>query len=315
MTAIGHGTAHAKLILFGEHVVLYGNPAIAIPVPSLSVTVTARRHTGRVRIDLAGADPTATLDDTVVDACAIPRLAIAVVCEHLGRPAEDLAIEIHNGIPLGRGLGSSAASAAAVIESIAALHDTALTADQRFELIQRCEAHAHGKASGIDARAVAHDGGPLWFRDGTVCPLEVATHNDAILTVVDTGVSASTHRAVALVAHRMTALGNDAAALLNRVAATTDAAVQDLANGRLAALGARLSENHTVLADLGVSCPEIDEVIDRARDSGAWGAKLSGGGLGGCVVVLGDTTATAKLAAALADTRATVAARIPLGRS
>lgn len=316
MTGTGHGAAHAKLILFGEHVVLYGNPAIAMPVPALRVTATARRRSGRVRVDFAGAGPEPALGRIAVadlDAGTIPRLAAAVTCDRFGWSGDGIGVEIHSDIPVGRGLGSSAALAAAVIESVASLHDTSLTPDQHFELIQHCETVTHGKASGIDARTVAHTSGPVWFQSGAVRPLELTGRGDTVLLVVDTGVFASTHQAVALVGERIAALGTDAAPLLDRAADLTEAAAQDLAAARPVELGAKMTETQHLLDRLGVSCPAIDEVITAARDVGVWGAKLSGGGLGGCVIAVGDHAATTRLTTALAPTPATVVARIPLG--
>ncbi|MFI1919802.1 mevalonate kinase [Nocardia sp. NPDC020380] len=317
MTGIGHGSAHAKVILLGEHLVLYGNPAISMPVPALTVTATARARRGRIRVDFTGAGPISAVDHLSVsrlDAWTIPRLAASFACEHLGTPAEDLAIEVHSEIRPGRGLGSSAALAGAIIDSVADLHEAPLTMDERYELIQHCEAFAHGRASGIDARTVTHSSGLLWFQDGAVHPLEVPSAADAVLTVVDTGVFAGTHRAVSLVAERIAALGADADTLLKRVATMTEAAVEDLATAQFRALGAKMAESQHILADLGVSCPAIDQVVATAAAAGAWGAKLSGGGMGGCVIALGDAGATERLTTALAACTATVVARIPLGQ-
>ncbi|MGX1810656.1 mevalonate kinase [Nocardia sp. NPDC055321] len=319
MSRIGHGAAHAKVILFGEHVVLYGNPAIALPVPELTATAAARHRRGPVRIDFTGAGPSATagrMSMSKLDAWTIPRLAVSVTCEHLGVPVEALGIELHSEIPVGRGLGSSAALAGAVIEAVADLHEVVLSTDQHYELIQRCESFAHGRASGIDARTVTHRAGPLWFHAGNVRPLAVAHDADMVLTVVDTGVLASTHQAVELVRDRMAALGGDRTeALLARAWALTVSAVEQLADGWGPALGAGMTENHAILREFGVSSGPIEEIVTAALDVGAWGAKLSGGGLGGCVLVAGPEVVTDKLTPALSGTSATVVTTIVPGRA
>lgn len=319
MSRIGHGAAHAKVILFGEHVVLYGNPAIALPVPALAATAAARHRRGPVRIDFTGAGPGAAagrVSMSKLDAWTIPRLAVSVTCEHLGVPVEGLGIELRSEVPVGRGLGSSAALAGAVIEAVADLHEVVLSADEHYELIQHCEGFAHGRASGIDARTVTHRAGLLWFHAGNVRPLAVAHDADVVLTVVDTGVLASTHHAVELVRERMTELGDDRTAmLLDRARALAVSAVDHLAGGRGAALGAAMTENHVILRELGVSSGPIEDIVTAALDVGAWGAKLSGGGLGGCVLVAGPEVVTDKLTAALSGTSATVVATIAPGRA
>ncbi|MFI5781880.1 mevalonate kinase [Nocardia sp. NPDC051570] len=299
---VGSGRASAKLILFGEHVVLYGKPAIALPVPALPVTARARRRPGPVVIESSALDTgrRESAATSQLDATAVPRLAVSAVCEHLDLPDDGLFITVDSGIPAGRGFGSSAASAAAIIEAVAALWGRKLDRDTMFALIQRSESFAHGKASGVDARTVISAGGPIWFQHGTVTPLPVAGPPRPVLVVADTGVYGSTRQAVSAVRGRLAELGAYGTDLLDRAAAITTAAAADLAAGRFAEVGAKMSATHDILARLGVSCPEIEILVGAALEAQALGAKLSGGGLGGCVIALAaDDQAAVRLRDAL----------------
>ncbi|MBF6169867.1 mevalonate kinase [Nocardia blacklockiae] len=285
-SATGTGRAAAKLILFGEHVVVYGRPAISMPVPELAATATARRSKGPVVIESthrAGQGLTSRFGDT-----AVSRVAVSAVCTHLRTRDRGLVLTVRSAIPPARGLGSSAAIAAAIIEAVADLGGRKLADDTLFTLIQESEALAHGKASGVDARTVIGSGGPLWFHDGAVRPLAVADgpHYRPVLVVADTGVAGSTRRAVATARRRLAALGAEGTELLDRVAILTAGAAEDLQHGRWTELGHAMTVNQGLLRRLGVSCPAIDTLVAAALDGGALGAKLSGGGLGGCIIAL-----------------------------
>ncbi|MBF6331957.1 mevalonate kinase [Nocardia transvalensis] len=282
---LGVATSHAKLILLGEHTVLYGQPAIALPVPSLTVTAQARLIDGPmvIRSDVIGGGP--------VEAIEFARMAVTTACEYLNVPDDGLRIDIVGGIPLGRGLGSSAATADAVIRSVAAVRNTLLGEQTCYDLVQKCEQLAHGRASGIDARTVTSTE-PVWFHAGSTGPLRVSGR--AWLAVADTGIPGNTRCAVAAVRDRLGALGEAGSALLMRAGRLVAGARDDLASGRHRELGVKMTEAHAILTELGVSCAELDALVDSALAAGALGAKLSGGGLGGCVVALTSDSANAQ---------------------
>lgn len=296
-SAVGVGKANAKLILFGEHVVLYGRPAISMPVPSLAVTASARRWDGPVVVESTlfdtGWREMVTAPKSNLGGSAVSRVAVTAITRHLGVADSGLFVTVDSAIPPGRGFGSSAASSASIIESIASLHGCELSDDERYALIQESEALAHGKASGVDARTVIATGGMIWFRNGTARPLSVARGRPPALVVADTGVSGSTRRAVATVRRYVSANRASAEAMMDRIAGLTVDAATDLGMGRHGELGRRMTEAQEMLATFGVSCPQIDRLVDAAITGGALGAKLSGGGLGGCVIALAQDAAAA----------------------
>lgn len=290
----GVGRAHAKAILLGEHAVVYGAPAIALPVRELlaeatvtatdgAVQISSRLHTGEASTAPVHLRPLLT--------------AVGASLERLCPSGVGVSLRLTSDIPHGRGLGSSAAVAAAVARAVADLSGSELSSEVLHEIVQEAERVAHGNPSGLDARTVVAEGA-IRFRSGVVAPLDIARPLTFVLA--DSGVPGSTVEAVSAVRTRRLGdpVGTDA--LIDGLAELTEAARTDLEAGDGGALGARMDRAHGLLGLLGVSTPGLDALVATARRAGALGAKLTGGGLGGCIIALAASPAGAQeLAAAL----------------
>ncbi|WP_205547601.1 mevalonate kinase [Leucobacter sp. wl10] len=281
---VGVGTAHAKAILFGEHAVVYGAPAIAVPLHQLEVE-TAIRPTPRAELRIESelfAGTASTAPELLRPVITAVRAALASV----GSAGEHVQLRVRSAIPHGRGLGSSAAVAAAVARAAADLAGVELGPEEFHEIVQRAERVAHGNPSGIDARAVAA-AGPIRFHRGRVSTTGVGAPLTFVLA--DSGAPGSTAEAVARVRERRTAdpAGMDRA--ISQLSDLAEGSLLDLELGDRSALGARMLEAHELLGRLGVSTVKLDALVDAAHAAGAHGAKLTGGGLGGCVLALADS--------------------------
>ncbi|MFI1934305.1 mevalonate kinase [Streptomyces sp. NPDC020330] len=279
----GIGCAHGKVILLGEHAVVYGAPALALPVAELTVTASAARSShpsavaGDVTFTVAGASGPVVLEgaDGLRSLVAEFERAAGVT----GRPHLDVIIDCV--IPAGRGLGSSAACARAVVLALADLFGVELDAGTVFDLVQVAENVAHGRASGIDTLATASPY-PVLLSGGVAREPRIGF--DGRIVVADSGVAGRTKDAVELLRR---GFESDPAAGEEFVAAATEltrGAVRDLADGRAAAFGRRLTACHELLAGAGLSTDRIDALVRAALAADAFGAKISGGGLGGCVI-------------------------------
>jgi mevalonate kinase len=290
----GTGSTRAKAILVGEHAVVYGEPAIALPLASLPMRATARREEGPLVLE------SVLYSGTLADApevLAAPRAAIEATLDHLGLPHTGITLWTESTIPAAPGHGSSAATAGALALALADLAGRTLTAQEHFDLVQVGERVAHGNPSGLDARTTASTE-PVWFQAGEIRSLDLRLQ--AHLVVADTGVHGRTRVAVADVRsfrERHPARGAELIAELGQI---TRDVVDDLALDRPTELGVRMTRAHRALAELGVSSVELDRLVDAALDAGALGAKLTGGGQGGCLLALAtDADAAGKIAAAL----------------
>ncbi|MCX2926323.1 mevalonate kinase [Streptomyces sp. NEAU-W12] len=296
---VATGGAHGKAILLGEHAVVYGAPALALPLPALSCRAAVRRskqaRPGPLRLRRVVPVPQGLADETEEEVPEEFRLLLDAFARRAGlRETPPLEILLDSRIPPARGLGSSAANARALVHALDRLFDTGLSERDAFELVQVSERSAHGLASGIDALATGSTR-PVLLAEGRHSTPPVGTAFQIV--VADSGSGSGTRKAVAMLRDAFARDPGHGARFVDRSAELTRAALGDLTDGRLASLGRRLTACHDLLAGLGLTTERTDALAGTALDAGALGAKMSGGGLGGCVLAL---TATPKEAEAVA---------------
>jgi mevalonate kinase len=255
------GCGSGKVILLGEHSVVYGHRAIAAAVS---------RGTRVVLTERGGAT---TLGDSAIRDHRLG-LALAVALPDWG-----YRVDIETDLPVGCGMGSSAALTIALLRARASVEgrpaDFAWLHREGFAV----EAVFHGTPSGLDHAVSALGGAVLYRRDEEPLPIEMAPISGVVL---NTGVAGDTAQLVAGVnAGRP---GNEH--LLQRLGQLVEERAPHLDD--TAALGEAMNEAHGLLTELGVSTPLLDELVVLARRHGALGAKLSGAGGGGIVLALVD---------------------------
>ncbi|MFT3877204.1 MAG: mevalonate kinase [Propioniciclava sp.] len=283
-TGLGH--AVAKIILFGEHSVVYGYPAIALPLRSLRMTARAEPFDDpNRRTTLTSLGWSGPMTEAPAHFASILR-AVAVATEFAGRPDAGIDISTHSEFPAQRGLGSSAAAAGAVIRAILDAYDVPATPQEIFHLTQEAERIAHGRPSGLDAMATSANA-PVHFQAGTTTELDFAL--EAWIVIADSGIQGSTRETVGNVRSLYETSPETTRAALARLGSITEEAVDDLRAGNIAPVGAKMTQAHGLLAGLGVSNAPLDALVAAALEAGALGAKLTGGGGGGCVIALAST--------------------------
>jgi mevalonate kinase len=293
-------TAPGKIILFGEHAVVYGRPAIAAPVSEVraKVTVTPLFDGPPDHVHIFASD--IGLDSTLADLPADHPLGLAVkgVREQLGMdhlPA--LRLVISSAIPIAAGLGSGAAVSAAIARALSAFMGHPLADDQVSHVAYLVDQHYHGTPSGIDNTVIAY-AQPVFFVRGQpfarLCLAQPFT-----LVIGNTGITSPTGAVVGDVRRRWQADPDAYERLFDEIGTVARQARQVIEEGPTTELGPLMTRNQEILRRLDVSSPELDRLIDTALGAGASGAKLCGGGRGGNMIALTDPAAAPAVAAAL----------------
>jgi len=278
--------APAKVILFGEHWVVHGGLALASSIGVYATVTCTPRGRG-----LVVRSPRLSVSEELGTGkcrklCSLAKAA-RYVEEALGaHVAAECVVE--SDIPPGAGLGSSAAVAAA----FAAAYSCLLLDGQQppRELVNsaayEAEKVVHGRPSGVDNTVAVHGGLLLYRRGSLMRPLLPPPGLDAALLVALTGVERSTRTAVERFSNRLALLGDEAGRLIELNDSIVAEALLALWRRDYRRLGALMNVAHGLLNGMGVSIPLLDEIVMRALSAGAYGAKLTGAGLGGAAIIL-----------------------------
>ncbi|MHC5215814.1 mevalonate kinase [Enterococcus sp. LJL128] len=296
MNKLTSGTGHAtgKIILIGEHSVVYGEPAVAFPFQAAQVTTTAV-PAKEMTIDCTYykgllADAPAKLKNI--------KESIYQTLNYL-KKAESFTFTIDSTIPPERGMGSSAAVAVSVIRSLFDYYSYSYTKAELTVLVNRAEKIAHGNPSGIDGAATSGSQ-PLFFVKGSELETFPMKLENAYLIVADTGIKGQTREAVKDVAHLFDTNKAKISPKIQQLGELTIEAKEAILANDVRRLGTIMNQAQMLLADLTVSHPMIDRLLEAAHKQGALGAKLTGGGRGGCVIALAETPIIAeKIATAM----------------
>ena len=298
-------SAPAKVILFGEHFVVYGEPAIAIAIDKRAYAEATLRkdkliYINSVNLGVSGffkgkyfqpEKNKAALDKLVPIKNSVTRV--------LGKANETIGvnIDIQSDIPASAGLGSSAAVAVSTTAAVGHLVGVELSNEDVFEIALDAERLIHGTPSGIDP-AISTYGGTIIFQKGKdFKPLDVKL--SIPLVVGNTKLERSTGELVAAVRRRRDYYPSIVGEIIKIGGEIALRAIEALKRGDLKVLGELLNINHALLSVVGVSNEALDHLIYAARNSGACGAKLTGGGGGGCIIALTEDSRIKKVIEAI----------------
>ncbi len=263
------GSAPAKAILMGEHFVVHGTPALAVPVKTMTLEVV--------------------LGETSEQE---PLLGHLGFCFWTSREAFDrecsvpLSVQVKSSIPEGAGLGSSAALSLAMARAMAEAFRTPTDDAELRRVSMACERQAHGKPSGIDTE-VCLLAQPVWAQPGAPFQaLSGAGLERFGLIVLGAGPGGATSEMIRGVSGFLGTYPKRFHELTEETRNRSSKAREALISGDIDTLGLLLNQQHEALREIGVSTERLDTVVACARDLGAAGAKLSGAGGGGVAVAV-----------------------------
>lgn len=294
----GTGYAHSKIILMGEHSVVYDFPAIALPFSTIGVKttvtlssipdshITCQYYTG----------PFQQAPDNLNNL----KKAAQLTLESLRLPLHPLKILIESTIPQERGMGSSAAVVVSLIRAISDFYQVDLSDYLLRYITNESEVIAHESTSGIDT-LVTSSQDPVIYRKSQQARF-FNMKMDAVLIVADSGQVGQTRVAVSHVRQLNEKNPEFVQELMENIGRFVNQSYEAILNNEAKILGRLMSYNHYYLNQLGVSNKTLDNLVTSAWLSGALGAKLTGGGMGGCVIALAeDETAAELITRALKD--------------
>jgi len=289
-------SAPAKVILFGEHFVVYGEPAIVLAIDKRAYAKVELRQDKRlylhsVNLNLAGYFENGYFQVEQGDAKEARlkfkplKLAVEKVQEIYGGNV-DLDVEVNSTVSVAAGLGSSAAVATAVTAAVGALLKVKMSKESVFRISYEAEKIVHGTPSEVDSAVSTFGGGLLFQMDTGFRPLDVKA--DVPLVVGYTGVERSARVQVAKVRDIRNKYSRVIDHIMMAAREIVLRAIDALRDGDLETLGDLMNINHALLCGLGISDESLEWLVNAARNAGALGAKLTGAGGGGCMIALAE---------------------------
>lgn len=286
------GSAHGKVILIGEHAVVYNEPAIAFPFPAAPVEVRVEKIRNQSIINSSYYN--GLLQD-LPDSLSNLKTLIHTICHDLSHSVNGLNITIDSKIPPERGMGSSAAVATALTRALFSFYGKEVTQTELLKYVDMSETIAHGNPSGLDAR-VTSSYSPIYYRRGSqFAALEL--NLKGYLIAADTGIKGQTREAVEGVAKLLESKPEATKETIQAIGKLSVCAKEAIESEQIERLGKNLTKAHILLKKLSVSNLKLDRLVETALEAQALGAKLTGGGRGGCMIALAKTKNQAEMIA------------------
>ncbi len=282
-------TAPGKTILFGEHAVVYGQPAIAVPVNERQAKVKIFPSIGSQSGDVQFIAPQVEFDQNYndMDKHHPLRIALDEVKKYLNI-SDYPACKVHmsSTISISSGLGSSAAISVALIRGLFNFVGYQPSEKEISDLAYLVEIEFHGTPSGIDNTVIAFNR-PVYFQKNKEFEF-IFPGGDFTIIIADSGVRGNTKEAVSEVRERWKNNPNQFEDYFKNIGEIVIKAKTALEKGDQIHLGKLMFANQELLRKIGVSHPSLENLIEIAQNNGGLGAKLCGGGLGGNIIILAE---------------------------
>jgi len=292
-----HASAPGKIILFGEHAVVYGRPALAAPVTQVRADVDV---SDSPRAGTWIHAPDVNLHAELSSLPSDHPLASVLHNFFFARgvsPFPSLDINISSTIPVASGLGSGAAVTVALVRALSAHLGQPMTDEQVNAFAYEIEKIHHGTPSGIDNTVITYARPVYFIKDHLIATFSVG--QPFTIVIADTGLPAPTKESVGDLRKLWEADKAKWENVFDQVGRISREAKENIERGQNDSLGKLMNQNHALLQEMTVSSPELDRLVELARRSGARGAKMSGGGRGGNMIALVEKENAPSVAEAL----------------
>lgn len=279
---MGKGIGYGKVILFCEHFVVYQVPSIVSAIEkATAATVEPLKGLGWILDDSRPETPGYKAEKLAQQRDSIERVLKAAGVDLQKNPIK---IALGGNLVASSGIGASAASCVAIARAISDQFNLSLPDSRINEIAYEGERAYHGTPSGVDNTAATY-GGLLWFVRGK--PIErISIKRPVEIVMANTGIVANTEKAVAGVRERKQKNPEKYNKIFKEAEELVYMARKALSDYKLRTVGELMNKNHQQLQAIEVSNKELDSLVELAYENGAFGAKMTGGGLGGNIVAL-----------------------------
>ena len=278
------GVGYGKVVMLGEHAVVYGRHAIAAPVPMVIKALVEDCDQG-IHLIIPRWGIEYELASNPKDRRSFERPA-GVMLDELGLGNRSMRIEVFPEVPRSMGLGGSAAMAVAIVRALDKHFRLGLSDEEVNRLAFESEKVAHGNPSGLD-NTLACYARPLVYRAGDPPLVEPLNIQEPIPAVIGmSGYEGLTAKTVGRVREAWKKDQQLYERIFDQIDSLVLRGVQAVQDGDIKLLGELMNINHGMLNALQVSTPELEQLVDIARENGALGAKLTGGGGGGSIIAV-----------------------------
>lgn len=301
-------SAPAKIILFGEHFVVYGEPAIVMAINKRAYATAKLRNDKLLRIVFSDLNLSGTFMDNVFkpEKCSLqhktmfePVWLIVKKISETAQTKSGMDIKIHSSIPIAAGLGSSAAIAVATAKAVSKLLNVDANQEMIYTVALEAERLIHGAPSGIDP-VISTYGGVLKFIKGKGFT-HLKVKENIRLVVGDTCLQRSTGEMVSTVRKNYESYPSILKPIIKAGGKLALLGAEAIMEGNIEKLGELMNINHALLYAIGVSSEPIEKLVYAARKAGALGAKLTGAGGGGCIIALSPENRSSLVVEAIKD--------------
>lgn len=287
-------SAPGKLMIFGEHAVVYGHPCIVTAVDQ-RIYLTAERNNSEEFVlnapDVEVFDYKKPLSQ--IGKGEIPKGALFIEAALMQMiktrkiNVTGLKVETNSEFKSTFGFGSSSASTVCLVKAVSELYELNFSNQEIFDLSFKTVLEIQGTGSGFDVASAVY-GGTLYFVKGGEKIEELKLKNLPLI-VGYSGVKADTVELINMVARRFENRKSRLNEIYNEIEAIVEKAKKFLISENLEEAGKLMNKNQKLLIELGVSIKKLDDMIDGAKNGGAYGAKLSGAGGGDCMICIGPS--------------------------
>ena len=295
-------SAPGKAILLGEHAVVYGQPALAVPVNQVKarayISALPLNPSGTIKIDAPDIQLNTELSN--LDEKHAFKVLFNVLQNELNiKVFPALSIKIKSEIPIASGLGSGAAVTIAILRGVSSFLGCPLENEKISALAFEVEKIYHGTPSGIDNTVITYEK-PVYFKHGEDTKI-LSFPKTFQLLVADSGISSQTAEVVMDVRYQWQKDPETYNAIFSKIGAISLNGKNAIEQGNIQKLGQLMNEDHNLLQDLNVSNSKLDQLVNAALLSGALGAKVSGAGRGGNMIALVTDSSISMVKKALLD--------------